>query len=84
MLAVLSVLAVAGLFAADHFIDTLVERQLERNDLIRSATMEAFFPLISIAIIYYILTWLMTKLVRLINVKLERSHKARRIKGVDV
>ena len=46
--------------------------------------MEAFFPLISIAIIYYILTWLMTKLVRLINVKLDRSHKARRIKGVDV
>lgn len=54
------------------------------GDLIRSATMEAFFPLISIAIIYYILTWLMTKLVRLINVKLDRSHKARRIKGVDV
>ena len=40
VLAVLSVLAVAGLFAADHFIATLVERQLERNDLIRSATFQ--------------------------------------------
>ena len=40
VLAVLSVLAVAGLFAADHFIDTLVERQLERHDLIRSATFQ--------------------------------------------
>ena len=53
------------------------------GDLIRSATMEAFFPLISIALIYYILTWLMTRCVKLIDVNLERKHLARRIKGVD-
>ena len=40
VLAVLSAVAVCGLFAADRFIDTLVERQLERNDLIRSATFQ--------------------------------------------
>ena len=40
VLAVLSVVAVAGVFAADHFIDGLVEQQLERNDLIRSATFQ--------------------------------------------
>ena len=39
-LAVLSAVAACGLFAADQFIDTLVERQLERNDLIRSATFQ--------------------------------------------
>ena len=53
------------------------------GDLIRSSTMEAFFPLISIAVIYYFLTWLMTKLIGLINVKQERSHRSRRIKEVD-
>ena len=53
------------------------------GDLIRSATMDAFFPLISIAIIYYILTWLMTKLVGLFDVNLDRKHHARKIKGVD-
>ena len=40
VLMVLTLLAVSGLFAADHFIDTLVEQQLERNDLIRSATFQ--------------------------------------------
>ena len=40
VLGCLSLLAMAGLFAADHFIDTLVEQQLERNDLIRSATFQ--------------------------------------------
>lgn len=54
------------------------------GDLIRSATMEAFFPLISIAVIYYILTRLMTRLVGLIDVGLDRQHRARKIKGVDV
>ena len=53
------------------------------GDLIRSATMEAFFPLISIALIYYILTWLMTRCVKLIDANLERKHRARRIRGVD-
>ena len=40
VLAVLSVGTAAGLFAADQFIDNLVEQQLERNDLIRSATFQ--------------------------------------------
>ena len=53
------------------------------GDLIRSSTMEAFFPLISIALIYYILTWAMTRLVGLIDLKIERDHSRRHIKGVD-
>lgn len=40
VLVVVSVVAVAGLFAADHFIDRLVVQQLQRNDLIRSATFQ--------------------------------------------
>ena len=40
VLLALTVLVVAGLFALDQFIDRAVERQLVRNDLIRSATVQ--------------------------------------------
>lgn len=40
VLLALAVLVVAGLFALDQFIDRAVERQLTRNDLIRSATVQ--------------------------------------------
>ena len=53
------------------------------GDLIRSRTMEAFFPLIAIALIYFLLTLLLTKAVGLIDLQLERLHDSRKIKGVD-
>ena len=53
------------------------------GDLIRSRTMEAFFPLIAIAVIYFLLTWLLTRLIRLINNKWNAKSRSRRIKGVD-
>ena len=53
------------------------------GDLIRSRTMEAFFPLISIAAIYFLLTVLLTKLLGLIDLSLDRKHDSRKIKGVD-
>ena len=53
------------------------------GDLIRSRTMEAFFPLIAIALIYLLLTWLLTKAVGLIDLYFERKRESRRIEGVD-
>ena len=53
------------------------------GDLIRSRTMEAFFPLISVALIYFLLTWLLMKLFGWLTVQIERQKDARKIKGVD-
>ena len=53
------------------------------GDLIRSRTMEAFFPLISIALIYYLLTWILSKLISRYELHFKNARKARRIKGVD-
>lgn len=53
------------------------------GDLIRSRTMEAFFPLISIAVIYFLLTVILTRLLGLIDFEFKREHDARKVKGVD-
>ncbi len=53
------------------------------GDLIRSRTMEAFFPLLSIAAVYYLLTRLAVKLLGIWDLYLEKQRKERRIKGVD-
>ena len=53
------------------------------GDLIRSRTMEAFFPLISIAIIYFLLTWVLLLLTRRFQLVSQRKHESRSIKGVD-
>ena len=53
------------------------------GDLIRSRTMQAFFPLLSVALIYFVLTRILLALVRLLNQRLDKKHRARLIKGVD-
>ncbi len=53
------------------------------GDLIRSRTMEAFFPLISIAIIYLLLTIIMTKIFSSFDKYMEIKHDKHKIKGVD-
>lgn len=54
------------------------------GDLIRARTMEAFFPLIAIAIIYFVLcrimAWLLGRLAR----RLEPKEEPRTIKGVEL
>ena len=52
-------------------------------DLVRSRTMEAFFPLITAAVIYFILTWLLTRIITMTEKKLSKKRGQRRIKGVD-
>ena len=53
------------------------------GDLIRSRTMEAFFPLLVTAAIYFLLTWLLTFALKLVQNKLNANREQRKIKGVD-
>lgn len=52
-------------------------------DLVRSRTLEAFFPLITAAVIYFVLTWLLTKLITSVEAVLDKQHEQRKIRGVD-
>jgi len=54
------------------------------GDLIRARTMEAFFPLIAIAIIYFVFCWLMSWLLGRLAKRLEPKDEPRTIKGVDL
>ena len=54
------------------------------GDLIRARTMEAFFPLIAIAIIYFVLCRLMAWLLGKLTRKLEPKEGPRTIKGVEL
>ena len=54
------------------------------GDLIRSRTMEAFFPIIAIAIIYFVFCRLMAWLLGLLAKGLEPKDEPRTIKGVEL
>lgn len=51
------------------------------SDIIRSRTYEAFFPLISTAVIYFLVAWLMSLVLKLIQKKIEPNRKSRKVKG---
>ena len=53
------------------------------GDLIRSRTMDAFFPLISIAVIYFVLAWVFAKVIDFVDFKTNTRKGNRKIKGVD-
>ena len=53
------------------------------GDLIRSRTMEAFFPLLSIALIYFVLIRCLEKAEDLLKKYGARKREERKIKGVD-
>ena len=54
------------------------------SDIIRSRTYEAFFPLISTAVIYFIMSTLITALISRVEVNLDPKHKKRQLpKGVS-
>lgn len=56
------------------------------SDMVRSSTYEAFFPLIVTAIIYFVLAWLLTLIVKAIDIKTDKSEKKTKkfLKGVDL
>lgn len=53
------------------------------SDIIRSRTYEALFPLIAVALIYFLLAWVLTALIGLIEIKTDPKKRSRKIKGVD-
>lgn len=53
------------------------------SDIIRSRTYEAFFPLISTAIIYFIISYILSAILKAVEVKIEPDRKNRKIKGVE-
>ena len=54
------------------------------GDIIRSNTYEAFFPLIATAVIYFLLTWLLSSLLKLVKLRFEPKRRSREdiLKGV--
>ena len=61
-----------------------IEDLTKASDIIRSRTYEAFFPLISTAVIYFIMSALLTGLIGRVEIRLDPKHKPRKLpKGVD-
>lgn len=56
------------------------------TDIIRSRTFEALFPLIVTAIIYFILGWLLTKLIQLITKRIDTRNRKESdiLKGIQM
>ena len=54
------------------------------GDIIRSNTYEAFFPLIATAVIYFLLTWILSLLLGLVKMRLEPKRRSKEdiLKGV--
>ena len=51
------------------------------SDIIRSRTYEAFFPLIATAVIYFILAWLISLILKFVMKRLDPRSKKRAVKG---
>jgi polar amino acid transport system substrate-binding protein len=45
------------------------------SDIIRSRTFEAFFPLITTAVIYFIIAWLLTRVLTMLQNRLDPRRK---------
>ena len=63
-----------------------VQDLTKMGDIVRSRTYEAFFPLISVAIIYFVLAGILTAIVNRIEISIDprrRSHEEI-LKGVNV
>lgn len=54
------------------------------SDIIRSRTYETFFPLIVTAIIYFLLAFIITHLLVLVENKINPKYRKREIKGIEV
>ena len=56
------------------------------GDIIRSNTYEAFFPLIATAVIYFLLTWLLASLLKLVKLRFEPKRRSKEdiLKGVKL
>ncbi len=76
--------AVIGLVKGTAIIGYItVEDLTKAGDIIRSRTYEAFFPLIVIAILYFLLAHVFVVALKRVHIKLDPKRRPRRIKGVQ-
>lgn len=61
-----------------------VQDLTKMSDLIRSRTYEAFFPLISTAVIYFLISWGLSSLLHLVEIRTAPDRKNRTVKGVKM
>ena len=54
------------------------------GDLIRSRTMEAFFPLLSVAAVYFVACTALTAATRALTKRFDQANRPRMIKGVEL
>ena len=72
-----------GLVKETAIVGYIAVQDLTRaSDLIRSRTMEAFFPLISTAIIYFVFCRILSRLLGTLGERLDNSHRPHEVKGV--
>ena len=60
-----------------------VEDLTKATDLIRSRTFEAFFPLIVTAVLYFLLAWALTSLLRLVELRIDPKRRPRALRGIQ-
>ena len=51
-------------------------------DLIRASTMEAFFPLITLAVIYFFVCWLLALVLERATARMSYERAPRKVRGV--
>ncbi|ATW25415.1 ABC transporter substrate-binding protein/permease [Candidatus Formimonas warabiya] len=58
-----------------------VQDLTKASDIIRSRTFDAFFPLIMVAVLYFIITWLLTLVLDYIGLQTDRKKKRQTVKA---
>lgn len=78
---------VVALIKATAIVGYIAVQDLTKmGDIVRGRTYEAFFPLIAVAVIYFILGWLLTFIVSRIEVSVDPKQRKREniLKGVEI
>ena len=76
---------VVGLIKATSVVGYIAVNDLTKaGDIIRSNTYEAFFPLIAVAVIYFIITWIVGEALGLLGRKFDAKQRKEKniLKGV--
>lgn len=76
---------IVGLIKATSIVGYIAVNDLTRmGDIIRSNTYEAFFPLIAVAVIYFVLTWGVAGILSIVNKKIDPKKRKNKniLKGV--
>ncbi len=77
--------AVIALVKGTSVIGYITVQDLTKaGDIIRSLTYDAFFPLIVVAIIYFVLARIFVAILSSFAKKLDPKHRKRRVKGVQI